>query len=75
MNAQVVMFVITSEGPVSFMQIEYHRCTRDVLLFRFSLFYFLLIELSLEIRLVKTAKRAKRTNCLSNLLTVYSVGI
>lgn len=61
MNAQVVMFVITSEGPVSFMQIEYYRCTRDVLLFRFSLFYFLLIELSLEIRLVKTAKRAN--NC------------
>lgn len=43
MNAQVVMFVITSEGPVSFMQIEYYRCARDVLRFRFSLFYFLLI--------------------------------
>lgn len=38
MNAQVVMFVIASEGLVSFMQIEYHRGARDVLLFRFSPF-------------------------------------
>lgn len=28
MNAQVVMFVITSERPVSFMQIEYYRCVQ-----------------------------------------------